>query len=76
MARADSLAHELEDVIDDFQKLTQKELPGINAGLKKKKVEGISVLTEAEWQKKREAESGSGAATGTRALTREVREID
>ena len=27
-ARADSLAHELQDVIDDFQKLTQKELPG------------------------------------------------
>ena len=25
-ARADSLAHELEDVIGDFQKLTQKEL--------------------------------------------------
>jgi hypothetical protein len=42
----------------------------------KKKVEGISVLTEAEWQKKREAESGSGATAGTRALTREVREID
>jgi hypothetical protein len=75
-ARADSLAHELEDVINDFQKLTQTELPAINPGLKKKKQEAISVLTEAEWQKKREAESGSGAGAGTRALTREVREID
>ena len=41
-ARADSLAHELEDVIGDFQKLTQKELPVVNAGLKKKKAEAIS----------------------------------
>jgi hypothetical protein len=60
--RADSLAHELEDVIGDFQKLTQKELPGINVGLKKKKAESISVLTEADWQKKRAAEGSSGAS--------------
>ena len=39
VARTESLGHELQDVIDDFQKLTQKELPGINAGLKKKKLE-------------------------------------
>jgi len=63
-ARADSLAHELEDVVGDFQKLTQKELPGINVGLKKKKTEAISVLTEADWQKKREAEGGAGAGAG------------
>jgi hypothetical protein len=61
-AREESLGHELEDVIGDFQKLTQKELAGINAGLKKKKAESISVLTEADWQKKREAEGSSGAA--------------
>jgi hypothetical protein len=65
-AREESLAHELEDVVGDFQKLTQKELPGINAGLKKKKAEAITVLTEAEWRKKREAEGGSGAAAGMR----------
>src|ERR1700686_2065130 len=75
-ARAGSLARELEDVINDFQKLTQTELPAINPGLKKKKQEAISVLTEAEWQKKREAESGSGAGAGTGALTRGGREID
>jgi hypothetical protein len=63
-ARADSLAHELEDVIGDFQKLTQKELSGINAGLKKKKAESIPVLTEADWRKKREAEGSSGAGAG------------
>jgi photosystem II stability/assembly factor-like uncharacterized protein len=74
-ARADSLAHELQDVIDDFQKLTQKELPGLNASLKKKKAEPIVVLTEADWQRKREAEGSSGSAAGFRAFG-DVREID
>ena len=66
VARSDSLAHELQDVIDDFRKLTDKELPGVNAGLKKKKAEPISVLTEAEWQKKREGEGSSGVVAGIR----------
>ncbi len=71
-ARSESLAHELEDVIGDFQKLTQKELPGLNAALKKKKTEPITVLSESEWQKKREAEGSSGAAAGMRFLGQEV----
>jgi photosystem II stability/assembly factor-like uncharacterized protein len=75
-ARADSLAHELEDVIGDFQKVTQKELVAINAGLKKKKADAISVLTEADWQKKRAAEGGSGAGAGMQFFGRGAREID
>jgi photosystem II stability/assembly factor-like uncharacterized protein len=75
-ARSESLGHELQDVIDDFQKLTQKELPGINASLKKKKLDAISVLAEADWQKKRESESGSGAGPGMRAEESGMREID
>jgi len=75
-ARAESLAHELEDVIGDFQKLTEKELAAINAGLKKKKAEAISVLTEADWQKKRAAEGGSGAGAGMRFFAQEVRDRD
>ncbi len=74
-ARADSLAHELEDVIGDFQKLTQAELPKINASLKKKNAEAITVLTEAEWQKKRESEGSSGATAGLRAFG-ETTEVD
>lgn len=74
-AREESLAHELEDVIGDFQKLTQKEIPAVNAGLKKKKAEPITVLTEADWQKKREAE-GSGAAAGMRGIGLTSREMD
>ena len=70
VARSESLAHELQDVIDDFQRLTQKELPGINAALKKKGAAEIMVLTEAEWQKKRAAEGSSGAAAGMRFFSR------
>ncbi len=76
-ARADSLAHELQDVIDDFQKVTQKELPGSECVPKKKKAEPIPVLTEAEWQKKREAEGGSGAAAAAlRGSERYERDMD
>jgi hypothetical protein len=63
-AREDSLGRELEDVIVDFHKITRKELVAVNAGLKKKKAEPISVLTESEWQRNREAEGGS-AVSGT-----------
>jgi len=72
VARAESLAHELQDVIDDFSKLADKELPGVNTGLKKKKAEPISVLSEADWQKKREAEGSSGAAAGMRFFARQA----
>jgi photosystem II stability/assembly factor-like uncharacterized protein len=71
-ARSESLAHELEDVVGDFQKLIQKELPVLNTALKKKKAEPITVLTESEWQKKREAEGSSGAAAGMRFLGQKV----
>jgi len=75
VARTESLGHELQDVIDDFQKLTQKDLPGINAGLKKKKLEGIAVLAEADWQKKK-AESSAAAGAGMRAAEGQVWEKD
>jgi len=75
-ARAHPLGHELQDVIDDFQKLTQKELPGTNSGLKKKKLDAIFVLTEADWQKKREAGGNSGASPGIRAEAGGMREMD
>jgi photosystem II stability/assembly factor-like uncharacterized protein len=75
-ARADSLGHELEDVISDFQKLAQKDLPAINAGLKKNKLEAIPVLAEADWQKKRESESGTGSGAGMRVATGSRWEVD
>jgi hypothetical protein len=75
-ARSDSLAHELEDVIGDFRKLTDKEVPAVNAGLKKKKAEAIPVLAETDWQKKREAEGGSGAGAGLLFLHGQVQAMD
>jgi photosystem II stability/assembly factor-like uncharacterized protein len=74
-ARADSLAHELEDVVADFQKLTQTQLAKVNASLKKKNAEVITVLSEADWQKNREAEGSSGAAAGFRFFGA-IRETD
>jgi photosystem II stability/assembly factor-like uncharacterized protein len=65
VARTDSLGHELQDVIDNFQKLTQKDLPAINSGLKKKKMETIVVLSEMDWQNKK---TSSGEAAGGAAM--------
>jgi len=76
VARTDSLGRELEDVNGDFQKLVQKELSGINAGLAKRKLAAISVLTEADWQKRREAQSGAGAGGAMMAADDARREID
>ncbi len=63
VARAASLSHELEDVISDFRKLTDKELSSINASLKKKKLEAISVLAEADWEKQHEESSAKPAGS-------------
>jgi len=69
-ARSDSLARELDDVIADFHKLTDAELPAINAALKKKKMEAISLLSEEDWQKQH-GEGASGKTGGS-----DVRETD
>jgi hypothetical protein len=66
VARNESLGHELQDVIDDFQKTAEKELAIVNAGLKKKKLEAITALTESDWQKKKAAESAEAAGAGMR----------
>jgi photosystem II stability/assembly factor-like uncharacterized protein len=66
-ARSDSLGRELEDVIVDFRKQTEGSLPAINSSLRKKKLETISVLSEADWEKKREAGSDSSSGAGAQA---------
>ncbi len=68
VARAESLGHELEDVIADFRKLMEKELPAIKAGLQKKKLEAISVLSEADWEKQHEESSAKPAGVGVREM--------
>ena len=74
VARTESLGHELEDVVVEFQKLTEKELPGINAALKKK-LDSIRVLAEGDWQKKK-AESAVAAGAGMRVAEGQAQEID
>jgi len=64
VARTESLGHELEDVIADFRKLTDKELSAINADLKKKKLDAIPVLGEADWEKQQEESSAKPAGAG------------
>jgi len=76
VARTDSLDRELADVNGDFEKLTQKELPGINRALAKKKLGAISVVSEEEWQEKREAQSGAGSATTIAPDEGTARDVD
>ena len=64
VARSESLAHELQDVIDEFTKMTDAELSSINSGLKKKKLEAIQILSEADWKKQHEGGSTGQAAPG------------
>ncbi len=61
-ARTDALGHELEDVIKDFDQLTSSQLPRINAGLKKKKLEPIEPLSQQQWDKMHA--EGGGQASG------------
>jgi len=57
--------------VGDFHKLTDKDLPPINASLKKRKLDAIQVPGEDDWKKQH---LGEGAAAKT-ATTR-FREID
>lgn len=68
--RTDALGRELEDVIKDFDQLTAKQLPAINSGLQKKKLEPIQPLTQQQWEKMHAGDSGSqpGMMTGVREL--------
>jgi hypothetical protein len=69
--RTDALARELEDVAGDFRKLTDKDLPGINVGLKRKKLETIQVPDENQWKSQHQGQSASGTTA-----TRSFREVD
>jgi len=51
IARTDVLGRELEDVIKEFQTLTASQLPPINSGLAKQKLDPIQVIPETDWQK-------------------------
>ena len=57
--RTDALTRELEDVIKELDQLTAKQLPAINSGLQKKKLEPIQPLTQQQWEKMHQGNTGS-----------------
>ncbi|MGZ4829618.1 MAG: WD40/YVTN/BNR-like repeat-containing protein, partial [Candidatus Angelobacter sp.] len=57
--RTDALGHELEDVIKELDQLTAKQLPAINSGLQKKKLEPIQPLTQQQWEKMHQGDAGA-----------------
>ena len=67
-ARADALSRELEDVIHEFEQLTTRELPAINSGLQKKKLEPIHTLTQEQWDKMHSGDSGGQPGEAMRGL--------
>jgi hypothetical protein len=56
VARIDSLKHEFEDVVKEFDAFTAKDLREANDALGKKKITAIQPLTREDWDK---ANSGS-----------------
>ncbi|HMD98292.1 MAG TPA: sialidase, partial [Terriglobia bacterium] len=56
VARIDSLKHEFEDVVKEFDAFTAKDLREANGALAKKKIAAIQPLTREDWDK---ANSGS-----------------
>jgi len=52
--RTDALTRELSDVVKEFNAWTAKELGAVNEDLKKKGMEGITLLTREGWENKDE----------------------
>ena len=49
--RTEAIAHELGDVVKEFDSWTAAALPAINADLQKKNLEPVVLLTREEWEK-------------------------
>ncbi len=46
-------------MIKELDQLTAKQLPAINSALQKKKLEPIQPLTQQQWEKMHQGDSGS-----------------
>jgi len=62
-ARIGSLAHERQDVADEFEAWAAKDLKAVNTALAAKKLEAIQPITRAAWDKTA-AESDAGSTGG------------
>jgi hypothetical protein len=74
--RTNALGHELEDVLASFRKLADKNLPGVNAALAKKKLEPIQVLTTDEWEKQHAEGGGESSVHAAEERGRDRFETD
>ncbi|HTD21621.1 MAG TPA: hypothetical protein VK738_03155 [Terriglobales bacterium] len=63
VARVDSLKHELDDVVKEFDAFTNKELAEVNKSLGGKKLDGITPLTREDWEKASSDSDAGGASS-------------
>ncbi len=70
VARTDALAKELDDIVREFQNLTNQQLPAINRALPAKKLGEIKVISEPEWQAAHKDELGSSGPP--QSMSREI----
>jgi photosystem II stability/assembly factor-like uncharacterized protein len=63
VARTEALSRELDDVIQELNQLTTRQLPAINTALQRKKLEPIQTVSQEQWEKAHEGE-GTGTAAG------------
>jgi hypothetical protein len=73
VARAEVMKRQLDDVVAEFNKLTQEQLPEINAQLEARKLKKIDVPSEEERQKTA-LEAGSARATAVAQQKRAERD--
>jgi len=71
VARADVLGRELEDVIKEFQGITDKSLPAINRQLGQKKLPTIQPISEQEWKAAHRDDQPAAAGGGSRMRERD-----
>lgn len=60
-------SEELGGMIAEFDALTKKELPTVNAALQNKKLDTITLFTKAGWEKKQEKDRSAAVPRGPRA---------
>jgi len=61
IARIDSLTHELNDVMNEFDTFAAKDLAEVNKLLAARKLEAIKPITRQDWEKAT-SDSGAGGA--------------
>jgi hypothetical protein len=51
VARAQTLARELDDVVREFNTVTSQQLPALNRQLAAKKLGALEIMSEEAWRK-------------------------